>query len=587
MPIIVTYDEMCFNLRDNLKWKIVYDDDRFMRGVRRMWKDSLLQVLIAFLPVFMFMVWYSKPERTRYAHLFISIASSVAMILCMNFSISDEQGMYFDFRHIPFILGSLYGGIPAAALLLVLYTATRLSQISQQWEYVIFASFLILYIPLLFSRISVFQRSTRINKIKIVVFLCGILYLFRFAYYVVKDPNFLIVDVPVRLGVAILFGLFFMIVTLVSVYFTELAYERVQLQFQLYDVSNKYRNEMRRLQQFIDHTPLAVVFCDSRGLITHVNDMALKFVAPLGRKDILNQNISIFMKQLDLQCETNPIDRIIQGEDRITEMLRVHGRTFYTVTSPIQDMISMGTDGVLFIAHDVTELQRLKDEVDRMERLSLVGQMAASITHEIRNPMAVIRGFVQLLNERSPTDQQSYFRIVLDELDRANAIINDFLSLAQNRIVEKEPSNLHDILNDLLPLIWADANMRGQIIDLRLCEEMDLLQMNSKEMKQLILNLARNGMEAMNDKGVLRIETMNLKDTVQLRVIDNGIGISQEKLDRLFEPFYTTKMNGTGLGLALCLSIVERHNGKIHVESTVGQGTAFIVSFCKPGRFCW
>jgi PAS domain S-box-containing protein len=565
----------------------VCDADRVVRGVRQMWKDSLLQVLIALLPIFMFMVWYSKPERTRYSHYFISIACSVAMLLCMDFSRVNEQGMSFDFRHIPFIVGSLYGGVPAAALLLVLYTSTRMSQISHQWEYIVFASFLLLYIPLLFSRISIFQRSTRIGKLKIVALLCGSLFLFQVVTYLASFPNLKHTEVAGYFCVASLFGIFFMIVTLFAVYFTELAYERVQLQYQLHDVSNKYRNEMRRLQQFIDNTPLIVVFCDSRGMITHVNDMALKFVSPHGRKDILNQNFSVIMKSMDLHLEANPVERVILGEDRLTEMLRVHGRTFYTVTCPINNMPSEGTDGILFIGHDVTELQRLKDEVDRMERLSLVGQMAASITHEIRNPMAVIRGFVQLLNERSPEDQQGYFRIVLDELDRANAIINDFLSLAQNRIVEKESSNLHDLLNDLLPLLWADANMRGQMIDLRLCEEMDLLQLNSKEIKQLILNLARNGMEAMNDKGVLRIETINLKDTVQLRVIDNGIGISEEKLERLFEPFYTTKMNGTGLGLALCLSIVERHNGKIHVESTLGQGTAIIVSFCKPGRFCW
>jgi PAS domain S-box-containing protein len=552
-----------------------------------MWKDYLLQVLIAFLPIFMFMVWYSKPERTRYSHLFISVASSVTMILCMIFSRVNEQGVFIDFRLIPFIVGSLYGGIPSAVLLLILYIATLLNQMSYQWEYIIFISFLVIYIPLLFSRISVFQRRTRIGKLKIVAFLCGSLFLFQVSVHISSFSDLQIKDIPCQLGAALLFGLLFILVTLFSVYFTELAYERIQLQFELRDVSNKYRNEMRRLQQFIDNTPLIVVFCDSRGLITHVNDMALKLVGPHGTHDILNQNFSVLMKRMDLQFETNPVDRIIQGEDRLTEMLRVHGRTFFTITSPIKEMSSEGTDGVMFIGHDVTELQRLRDEVGRMERLSLVGQMAASITHEIRNPMAVIRGFVQLLNERSPEDQQSYFRIVLDELDRANAIINDFLSLAQNRIVEKEPANLHDLLNELVPLLWADANMRGQIIELQLCEEMDLLQLNSKEIKQLILNLARNGMEAMDDKGVLRIETINFKDTVQLRVCDNGIGISEEKLERLFEPFFTTKMNGTGLGLALCLSIVERHNGKIQVESTVGQGTAIIVSFCKPGRNCW
>jgi PAS domain S-box-containing protein len=445
-----------------------------------MLKDLLLQVLIAFLPVFMFMVWYSKPERTRYSHIFISIACSVAILMCIMFSRVNEQGLYVDFRHIPFIVGALYGGIPAAALLLVLYMPARMNQISHQWEYFIFASYLFIYIPLLFSRITIFQRSSRFSKLKIVAFLCGTLLLFQPATYMVRDPR--------QLGVMLLFGLFFIVVTLVSVYFTELAYERIQLQYQLHDVSNKYRTEMRRLQQFIDNTPLIVVFCNSRGLITHVNDMALNFIGTLGRKDILNQNFSFLLKSMDLHLETNPIDRVIQGEDRLTEMLRVHGRTFYTVTCPIKEMPSGGTDGILFIGHDVTELQRLRDEVGRMERLSLVGQMAASITHEIRNPMAVIRGFVQLLNERSPEDHQSYFRIVLDELDRANSIINDFLSLAQNRIVEKEPSNLHDLLNDLVPLLWADANMRGQIIDLRLCEEMDLLHLNSKEIKQLILN---------------------------------------------------------------------------------------------------
>jgi len=400
-------------------------------------------------------------------------------------------------------------------------------------------------------------------------------------------PKLKLSDVPEYIGIALIMSILFIVVTLVCVHFVELAFERIQLQLQLHDVSYKYRNEVRKLQQFIDNAPLIVVFCNSEGIITHVNDMTIRFAGTLTRREIFNLTFSEFIEKIDVKLDVNPVDKVLQGEDKFTEIMWLHGRTFYTVTCPINEMGSQRADGVLFIGHDVTEVQRLKDEVDRMERLSLVGQMAASITHEIRNPMAVIRGFVQLLNERSPADQQSYFRIIIDELDRANAIINDFLSLAQNRIVEKEPSNLNDLLNELLPLISADANMRGQILDLKLSEHMDVLLVNSKEIKQLVLNLARNGMEAMNDKGVLRIETLNFKDTVQLRVIDYGVGIPQEKLERLFEPFYTTKTNGTGLGLALCFSIVERHNGKIHVESTVGQGTTFIVSFCKPGCYCW
>jgi len=547
-----------------------------------MWKEALLQVLIACLPVFMFMVWYSKPERTYYTHIFVGIGCAMAMLLNMFFSTVNDHGSHFDLRLVPYLIGSLYGGIPIAVVLSTVYAATRLYEIANGWEYLYLFIGLSVFAPILFSRISVFHSCNRKSKFKIAAILCLILVVMQIAECAIGISGLAAVDKWEIVYVDLIFAILFVAVTFTCVHFTELSFERIRLQLQLHDVSMKYRNEVRRLQHFIDHAPLMVVFCDNKGRITHVNDLMLTFVAPLGRSDVLKQKFSLLLEKMDVQTESDPVARVLKGEEKLTEILKWNGRMLYTVYFQIKETLSKGTEGVLFIGHDVTELQRLKDEVDRMERLSLVGQMAASITHEIRNPMAVIRGFIQLLNERSPSDQKSYFRIVLDELDRANAIINDFLSLAQNRIVEKLPSSLNELLSDLLPLIWADANMRGQMVDIRLDENIDLFPMNSKEMKQLILNLSRNGMEAMNDKGVLRIETLNLPDSVQLRVIDSGTGIPPEKLERLFEPFYTTKANGTGLGLALCLSIVERHNGKIHVESEAGKGTTFIVSFFKP-----
>jgi len=549
-----------------------------------MWKESLLQVLIACLPVFMFLVWYSKPEKSRKTHLFFAISCGITMLLNMFFSTVTENGVHFDLRHIPYLIGSLYGGVSATIVLTLLYAGARLLQISPDEGYLLFGAFLIVFVPVLLGSAAKFSSRNRKGKFKIAILLSALLTGFQTVSYLRSLRGFDWLELPERIGFGIGLFVVFTGVLLVCVHFTEISFERIQLQLQLYDVSMKYRKEMRRLQQFIDNSPLLVVICDKRGIITHVNDMTLAIVAPLGRNDLLSRKYSYLLEKMEVQTESDPVARILKGEDRLTEILKIRGRSFYTVYCSIRDMPSHGTDGVLFIGHEVTELQRLKDEVDRMERLSLVGQMAASITHEIRNPMAVIRGFIQLLNERSPAEQQSYFRIVLDELDRANAIINDFLSLAQNRIVEKEPSNLNDLLNDLLPLIWADANMRGQIIDLQLDESMGLFPMNSKEIKQLVLNLSRNGMEAMTDKGILRIETRHLPDAVQLKVIDAGVGIPPEKLARLFEPFFTTKTNGTGLGLALCLSIVERHNGKIHVESEVGQGTVFVVTFAKPER---
>jgi signal transduction histidine kinase len=214
-----------------------------------------------------------------------------------------------------------------------------------------------------------------------------------------------------------------------------------------------------------------------------------------------------------------------------------------------------------------------------MERLSLVGQMAASITHEIRNPMAVIRGFVQLLQERSPQSQHEYYRIIMEELDRTNQIINDFLSLAQNRELKMEFASLNASIQDIVPLLLADANLRGQSLKVNLCPELPGMMLNDREMKQMLLNLARNGMEAMGEKGVLSISTTYMDQEVSIHIRDEGVGIPQEKMKHLFEPFFTTKTRGTGLGLPLCLSIVERHRGKIEVQSAEGQGTVFIVTF--------
>ncbi|MDG0792588.1 ATP-binding protein [Cohnella ginsengisoli] len=342
------------------------------------------------------------------------------------------------------------------------------------------------------------------------------------------------------------------------------------------------------MRRFLDMVPLAVIFIDAKGIITHVNEIALE-MGKHSAGNVVGLHYTELARLTGLDATASIIQLVLNKGERVSsEMFKIQGRTMLATACAVNESGTRGIpEGVVYIAQDVTDTQRLKDELDKMERLSLVGQMAASITHEIRNPMAVIRGFVQLLNERSPSEQRSYFRIVMEELDRANAIINDFLSLAQNRIVEKETSSLQSVLKDMLPLIWADANLRGQSVELDLCEEQDVLELNGKEIKQLILNLARNGLEAMDEKGVLRIETRDLEDRVQLYVSDTGNGIPPEKVERLFEPFYTTKEQGTGLGLALCLSIAERHEGRIEVQSKVGEGTTFIVTFCKSGYACW
>lgn len=549
-----------------------------------MWQYMLLHLLIVLIPIGGLHLWLAHPGRIRYGPAIVGATCGLSMLLTMLVSSQTPgAGIYDDMRFAPYIIGSLYGGIPSASILTVLYLAVRLSQVGQGVPLLVLGLFFLLFIPSLFFNIGTFQGAGRKGKLIIVLRLSLLALLFPAAITAVSfwTPLNAVRD---HGYIGLLYGALCTLMAAVAVNFLENAYERAQLQIDFKKISDNYDYEVQRLQHFIEFSPLAVVLIDKEGNISHLNGLALKLLSPLTREDILQRPYRASLQGWQCDFVLEATAKVMDGEHKISDLCMIRNRLYYITVSSWGDAPNLPPEGALVIAHDITELQQLKDELNKMDRLSLVGQMAASITHEIRNPMAVIRGFVQLLNERSTSEQSSYFHIILQELDRANAIINDFLSLAQNRIVEKNVSDLHGLLEDLLPLLQADANMRGQEIELRLCDRVDPLELNVKEIKQLVLNLARNGMEAMNDKGVLRIETRNLEDTIELRVTDNGVGIPPEKLERLFEPFFTTKTNGTGLGLALCLSIVERHHGRIEVESRIGEGTTFIVSFRKPGR---
>lgn len=240
--------------------------------------------------------------------------------------------------------------------------------------------------------------------------------------------------------------------------------------------------------------------------------------------------------------------------------------------------ILSGENEVLFIVRDITELQQLQDQVARLGRLKLVGEMAASIAHEIRNPMTTVRGFLQLLSKKIECSSfTDYFTLMIEELDCANAIITEFLSLANNKTVCLELQSLNSVIHSMAPLIQAEATLSNKILKLKLGNIPDL-PVDAKEIRQLILNLTRNGLEAMPSGACLMIMTYQNKNEVILAVHDEGDGIKPDILDKLGTPFVTTKDTGTGLGLAICYNIAHRHNAVITVD-TGKSGTTFFVKF--------
>lgn len=237
-----------------------------------------------------------------------------------------------------------------------------------------------------------------------------------------------------------------------------------------------------------------------------------------------------------------------------------------------------GSPLVLKLGIDITEQKRLEKEMARLDRLNLIGEMAAGIGHEIRNPMTTVRGFLQMLGEKQDCARyREYYNLMIDELDRANSIITEFLSLAKNKAIDLKVQNLNKIIKAISPLIVADAMVYDKYVKMELGDVPDLL-LDKKEIRQLTLNLVRNGLEAMSPGQYLTIKTFAEEGEVVLAVQDQGKGIEPDLLDKIGTPFLTTKEQGTGLGLAVCYSIAARHNASIDFE-TGPTGCTFYVRF--------
>ncbi|GIN21454.1 MAG TPA: ATPase [Bacillus bacterium] len=235
-------------------------------------------------------------------------------------------------------------------------------------------------------------------------------------------------------------------------------------------------------------------------------------------------------------------------------------------------------DGICCLFKNITEKKKFENEFKRLSSLDLIGQMAAGISHEIRNPMATVRGFLQLLKmDNDFGKQEHYFEIMIEELDRANSIITEFLSIGNTKTSDMKMLDLNTIIFDMCPLMEVDAVTQNKMIEVE-TEDVPYLLLNHNEIRQLIMNIYRNGLEAMEEGKTLLIRTYKENDSVVLAVRDQGIGISQEVMEKLGTPFFTTKDNGTGLGLGVCYAIAARHNAKIEIE-TGNEGTTFFIKF--------
>lgn len=230
-----------------------------------------------------------------------------------------------------------------------------------------------------------------------------------------------------------------------------------------------------------------------------------------------------------------------------------------------------------------TQLERAQNEAQKLE---LIGTLAASTAHEIRNPLTGISGFIQLLQKKYKSEEdQLYFSIIEQEIKRINQIVSEFLVLGKPTAERLEVNSPQDILDEIMPIIYSEGNLYNVEVNVEILVNRPLKVNCTKDhIKQVILNVAKNALESMQEGGRLSIYLEARDHKAVIKVADNGMGISEDMLEHIFLPFVTSKEKGTGLGLVVCKRIMLMYGGSIDIQSEVDKGTEVTIALPAASR---
>ncbi|MFQ6071564.1 MAG: nitrogen regulation protein NR(II), partial [Methanosarcinales archaeon] len=233
--------------------------------------------------------------------------------------------------------------------------------------------------------------------------------------------------------------------------------------------------------------------------------------------------------------------------------------------------------GAILASEDVTEKVELEQQLLKNQRLVTIGQLGASIAHELRNPLGVINNSIYFLNmELDDADEavKKHLKIMKKKISACNKIITDILEFSHIKKPTLTIHNINTIIDNTLSQVTFPDNV-DIITDLD--ENLPLIRFDVNQLQQVFFNLINNAVDAMPDGGILKIITQLKNNIVEIKFSDNGVGISENNLKKIFEPLFTTKAKGFGLGLTTCKTLIEGHGGTIEVESEVDRGTTFII----------
>lgn len=357
------------------------------------------------------------------------------------------------------------------------------------------------------------------------------------------------------------------------------------------EAQGKDLRALRNLQALIvDNMATGLITVDDKGVCLQANRAAFEILDPIPREIVGRMFDSIVPGSMSTVVDA--LQKIQEaggtGADRTARIDWIHqnpmqGRqTLELVVSQLPAESEL--KGFIVTFHDLTRVRRLEFAMRQSEKMAAVGQLAAGIAHEIRNPLASMSGSIQLLDAAFSSEQEEekkLMRIALREIDRLNNLITEFLDFVRPELIKDDPVDINMVLKDVLEMAKLNKSLRSevrQVVDLKATQK---IPGHRDKLKQAVLNIIMNAYQAMSDSvdPSIEVRSVDRDGAVVVTIRDHGCGIDEIGLRRIFEPFHTTKPRGTGLGLAITHKIIENHSGRIYVESSKGSGTEFTLEF--------
>ena len=299
-----------------------------------------------------------------------------------------------------------------------------------------------------------------------------------------------------------------------------------------------------------------------------------------GIKKVSGGDFNVYLKEEASTDFKELFDRFNQMVDQLRILFEKLSMTSKKMGAKSEDEMPINNfDEAIKEIDNIVYKTNIQKELQQAEKMNAIGQLAASVAHEIRNPMTVVKGFLQIFQNKSKLSEEelSYIKLMVDEMNRAEGIINDYLSLAKPDLGSKECVMLSEFSANIIDLMNGYALMVSNIhLHFNLDFDMEI-NINTNEVKQVLINIIKNGIEAMKDGGEMTLSIQKDGEYLLFSVSDTGTGMSEEQIARLGTAFYSLKDQGTGIGLMVCYQVIERMKGKIEVESKKNIGTTFKV----------